>query len=151
MPAAEKTTLFIAGELPPGQTAATLALGAFILVICWLGASLGYLTASLRQLRVYRAHLPQHYSNLDRRDLQWVDWVMVLLAMLWSAAAVSLAADILGYGPLLPNAVPYGLTACCLLFFTVFATQTPPRQDSQPPSEPPDNKIRAIRPVAGSR
>ena len=127
--------LFVAGELPPGLAPATLALAAFVLIIGWLVASLSYLAASVRQLRKYRTQLRDQYSNVGKRDLRWVDWAMAFLVILWAAAATSLAADNLGYGPLIPTAALYILTASYLLFLTVFAIQTRPASD--PTSEAP--------------
>jgi AraC-like DNA-binding protein len=136
LPADAKAMMFIEGALPSGFAPALLALAAFGLILCWLVTSLAYLIAIVRRLRRYRGHIRQLYSNLDARDLRWVDWVIALLVMIWCAGAVSLAGDNLGSGAPLAIEALYVLTACCLLCLTIFASQEAPAPEPTPTQEP---------------
>jgi AraC-like DNA-binding protein len=140
LPEEAKAALFISGELPPDYLPAILAITTFVLILCWLVASFVYLLAVLRRLAAYRAHIRQLYSNVENRDLRWVDWVMALLVMIWAAGAVLLADENLGNGGLFMDEALLGLTACCLLFLTIFASNTPSASDAEPSSEEPDTK-----------
>jgi AraC-like DNA-binding protein len=73
--------------------------------------------------------------------LRWVDWLIVFLVALWAAAAISLASDNLGDGPLISQNVVYVLTACLLLFLIIFASLTPPSDHSDDP--PPEKYARS--------
>ncbi len=127
--------MFIDGALPPGIAPAALALTTFALIMCWLVASLGYLIATFRRLRAYRSRLKALYSNTDWRELRWVDWLILFLVALWTAAATSLASDNLGEGPLISRNAVYILTACLLLFLIIFASLTPPSVHSDAPPQ----------------
>jgi AraC-like DNA-binding protein len=118
-----KRAMFISGELPTGVVVAILVFATFALILSWLLASLMYLASAVRRLTAYRAHLRQLYSNMGGRELRWVNWLMVLLMALWGVSAVSLAGENLGTGPLFSQEMLYGLTACCLVFLTAFASR----------------------------
>lgn len=140
LPKQAKAALFISGELPPGYAPAILATTTFVLLLCWLVTSFVYLLAILRRLAAYRAEIRQLYSNVDNRDLWWVDWVMTLLVMIWAAGALMLADENLGNGAFFMGEVLLGLTACCLLCLNIFASNTPSVSDAEPPAEEPDTK-----------
>ncbi len=140
LPTQAKDTLFLAGDLPPGVWPAALALITFGLILIWLVTSPAYLVAVLRRLAAYRARIRQLYSNLEKRDLRWVDLVMGLLVVIWAAGAVALADDNLGDGTLLDDAILLVLTACCLLALNIFAGIAPPEALPGTEASEPDLK-----------
>lgn len=141
-PAQAKTAMFIAGELPAGIAPATLVLFTFILIFCWVGSSCLYLFATLRRLRDYRSKLRSLYSNLDNRELRWLDWFVVSLVALWAATAFTFVADNTGFDQVVIKELIYVLTAGLLLFVVAFASIAPPKAEiaqdapSNDPSEP---------------
>ena len=124
-PADVKTTMLVEGELPKGILPSALALATFILIFAWVVSSCFYLVATLRRLRAYRAELKSLYSNLDKRELRWVDWFIVALATLWAATAMTFVAENTGFGQIPTKELIYGLTACLMLFIIAFASITP--------------------------
>lgn len=141
-PAQAKTAMFIAGDLPAGIVPATLVLVTFILIFCWVVASCLYLVAILRRLHEYRSRLRSLYSNLEDRELRWLDWFVVSLVALWAASAFTFVADNTGFDQVVVQELIYILTACLLLFVVAFASIAPPETVieepvlSNDPSEP---------------
>jgi AraC-like DNA-binding protein len=133
-PEEAKTAMFIAGELPEGIAASTLVLATFVLIFCWVGSSCSYLVATLRRLRDYRSKLRSLYSNLDDRELRWLDWFVVSLVALWVATAFTFVAENIGFDGVLVEEVVYGLTAFLLLFVMAFASISPPKMMVEEPS-----------------
>lgn len=125
LPAASKAAMFVDGELPPGFAPSALAFATFLLIALWSLASLAYLAATLRRLGAFRARLKDLYSNTDRRELRWVDWLMAFLVALWGAAAVSLVSDNFGPGLVFPGEIVFVLAAVLLLFVIAFASAPP--------------------------
>jgi AraC-like DNA-binding protein len=143
LPAGSKTAMFIAGELPAGLAPSTLALATFVLIFCWVVSSCRYLVATLKRLRDYRSKLRSLYSNIDDRELRWLDWFVVSLVTLWAAAAFTFVAENLGYHRVLVEELIYGLTACLLLFVMAFASIEPPTlmiEEPVAPNVPPEVK-----------
>lgn len=137
-PASAKNAMFIAGELPAGIAPATLVLATFALIFCWVGASCMYLVATLMRLRDFRSELRSFYSNLDDRELRWLDWFVGFLVALWAVAAVSFVAENTGFGWVFVEELIYGLTACLLLFVMAFASIEPPKTETEEPAPPDD-------------
>ena len=141
-PAQAKTTMFIAGELPAGIVPSTLVLVTFILIFCWVVSSCIYLVATLRRLRDYRSRLRSLYSNLEDRELRWLDWFVVSLVTLWAVTAFMFVAENTGFGWIVVKELIYALTAGLLLFVMAFAPIAPPEPEikepapSNDPSEP---------------
>ena len=129
-PADAKTTMFIAGELPAGNLTSTLVLVTFVLIFCWVASSVIYLVATLKMLRTYRSRLRTFYSNLDDRELRWLDWFVASLIILWIVAAFSFVAENTGLERLVFEELVYGLIACFLLFIIAFASIVPPQADT---------------------
>jgi AraC-like DNA-binding protein len=140
LPAKAKNTLFISGELPPGILPGVLAMMTFVLILVWILASFAYLIAILRRLTDHRANIRQLYSDVEKRDLRWVDVVMVLLVMIWAAGAISLADENLASGTLLAEEVLFALTACCLLALNIFSPIAPPVFPTSAAEDEPDLK-----------
>jgi AraC-like DNA-binding protein len=129
-PADAKTAMFIAGELPAGNLTSTLVLATFVLIFCWVASSGIYLVATLKRLRTYRSRLRTLYSNLDDRELRWLDWFVASLIILWIVAAFSFVAENTGLERLVLDELVYGLIACFLLFIMAFASIVPPQPDT---------------------
>ncbi|MDO6590796.1 AraC family transcriptional regulator [Yoonia sp. 1_MG-2023] len=140
LPAPAKTTLFISGELPPGMLPAVLTVATFALIMIWLIASFAYLVAILHRLAAYRAHIRQLYSDVEKRDLRWVDVVMVLLVLIWATGAASLADDNLAGGNLFIEELFLALIAGGLLSLNVFVPITPPAPRSVVEEDTPEVK-----------
>jgi len=140
LPAPAKTIMFISGDLPPGIWPAVLALSTFGLIMIWLIASFAYLVAILRRLTTYRAHIRQLYSDVEERDLRWVDGMMILLILIWAAGAFSLADDNLGTGTLFARELFLALIAGGLLMLNIFAPITPPDPNAAVEEDEPDLK-----------
>lgn len=141
LPATSRTAMFVDGELPPGAAPSALAFATFVLIFLWSFASLGYLVATLRRLGAYRARLKDLYSNTDRRELRWIDWLMAFLVALWGAAALSLVSDNFGPGLVFPGEVVSGLAAVLLFFVVAFASIAPTAGalETNEPVPGPDN------------
>jgi AraC-like DNA-binding protein len=133
-----KTALFIAGELPAGIVPSTLALVTFILIFCWVVSSCLYLVATLRRLRDYRSKLRALYSNLEDRELRWLDWFVVSLVTLWAVTTFMFVADNTGFGWVVVKELIYVLTACLLLFVMAFAPIAPPEAEIEEPAPSTD-------------
>lgn len=127
--AQSRRIMFISGDLPPGVWPATLALSTFVLIMVWLIASFAYLVAILRRLATYRARIRQLYSDVEKRDLRWVDVVMVVLVLVWAAGAWTLADDNLAGGTFVVEELLLVLIAVGLLVLNAFAPVTPPDPD----------------------
>lgn len=140
LPAETKATMFLEGELPEGHWPAALALMTFVMIFCWILASFAYVIAILRRLTAYRARVRQLYTDVERRDLRWVDAVMILLVMTWGMGALSLAVENLGSGAALLDVLLLGLTACSLLVLNLFAPITPTYSPPGPDEDEPDLK-----------
>ena len=138
-PAQAKTTMFIAGELPAGIVPSTLVLVTFILIFCWVVSSCVYLVATLRGLRDYRSRLRSLYSNLEDRELRWLDWFVVSLVTLWAVTAFMFVADNTGFGWIVVKELIYVLTACLLLFVMAFAPVAPPEPEINEPAPSNDS------------
>lgn len=137
-PAGAKTAMFIAGELPAGVAPSALALATFVLIFCWVISSCGYLVATLKRLRNYRSKLRSLYSNIDNRELRWLDWFVVSLVSLWAVTAFTFIAENTGFDRVLVEETVYGLTACLLLFVMAFASIVPPKQMIEEPATSSD-------------
>jgi AraC-like DNA-binding protein len=135
-PASAKTAMFIEGKLPAGNVLSTLVLATFVLIFCWLVSSCVYLVATLRRLRAYRTKLRTLYSNLDDRELRWLDWFVISLVTLWAVTAFTSVAENTGLDQAVFEELVYGLTACLLLFVMAFASIAPPETEAEAPEEP---------------
>jgi len=137
-PAKVKTAMFIAGELPVGIAPSALALATFVLIFCWVVSSCCYLVATLRRLRAYRSKLRTLYSNLDDRELWWLDWFVASLLTLWLVTAFSFVAENIGFDEVVVEELVYVLTACLMLFVMAFASMEPPQTEIEEPEKPND-------------
>ncbi len=140
LPAQDKEVMVIAGELPPGIWPAFLALLTFALIGIWLIASFAYLVAILRRLAAYRAHIRQLYSDVEHRDLRWVDVVMGLLVVIWAAGAFALADENFAEGAVPVDELLLALIAGGLLVLNIFAPIPPPEGQAAVQEEEPDLK-----------
>lgn len=134
LPAHAKTSMLVEGELPAGIAPATLALATFVLIFCWVVSSCVYLVATLRRLRDYRSKLRSLYSNLDDRELLWLDWFVASLVALWAVTAVTFVAENTVFDRVLVEELVYGLTVCLLLFVMAFASIVPPETAPEEPA-----------------
>ncbi len=140
LPAQAKNVMFISGELPAGIWPVILALLTFVLILIWLIASFAYLVAILRRLTTYRAYIRQLYSDIEERDLRWVDVLMVLLILIWAAGAFSLADENFAGGTLFVEELLLALIAGGLLVLNIFAPITPPDLKIEIKEDEPDLK-----------
>lgn len=140
LPAQAKNVMFISGELPAGIGPVILALLTFVLILIWLIASFAYLVAILRRLTTYRAYIRQLYSDIEERDLRWVDVLMVLLILIWAAGAFSLADENFAGGTLFVEELLLALNAGGLLVLNIFAPITPPDLKMEIEVDEPDLK-----------
>ena len=140
LPAQAKNVMFISGELPAGIWPVILALLTFALILIWLIASFAYLVAILRRLTTYRAYIRQLYSDIEERDLRWVDVLMVLLILIWAAGAFSLADENFAGGTLFVEELLLALIAGGLLVLNIFAPITPPDLKIEIKEDEPDLK-----------
>lgn len=140
LPAGAKKVMLISGDLPVGILPAVLALLTFALILIWLVASFAYLIAILRRLATHRAHIRQLYSDVEERDLRWVDVVMVLLILIWAAGALSLADENFSRGTVFANELLLALIASGLLVLNIFAPIAPPDLKSEAQGHEPDLK-----------
>jgi AraC-like DNA-binding protein len=135
--------MFIAGELPAGVVPSALVLATFVLIFCWVISSCSYLVATMRRLRDYRSRLRTLYSNLDDRELRWLDWFVISIVTLWVAAAFMFVADNTGFDRVVVAEIVYGLTACLMLFVMSFASIAPPDvtlEEPAPSKDRPEEK-----------
>lgn len=146
-PADVKTAMLVEGELPAGMGPANLALATFVLVFCWVASSCVYLVATLKRLRDYRSKLRSLYSNIDDRELRWLDWFIASLTALWAVTAVTFVAENTVFDQVFVEELVYGLTACLLLFVMAFASiippQTAPEETATSTEIPPEKYARS--------
>lgn len=124
----DATRLMILGEgvLPPGGFARGLVLIAFILIITAPLVSLGYLWASVKRLRRHRAFLKERLSNLDKRELRWVDGLIISLVALWAAAGLALFSDNLAGRLWVSGEAVMAVAAAALMVILAFALSPEP-------------------------
>jgi len=90
---------------------------------------------SLLRLRSYRRRLKDHLSNLEQRQLYWIDAVMVGLAGIWLTLAMALLSDNLAGGLIVSGELVAGLTGLVLLLLLSFAVlRAPSDPDEQAPT-----------------
>ncbi len=135
-PADAQKMMFIEGELPDGFMPSTLVLATFVLIFCWVVSSFVYLVATLKRLRAYRVKLRSLYSNLEDRELWWLDWFVISIVTLWAVTAVTFVAHNTGFDWVLVEELMYSLTGSLLLFVMAFASITPPETAPEQPDEP---------------
>lgn len=129
LPGAARQTMFLEGNLPEGIFPALLALLSFVLIFLWSLLSLGYLLFVLRHLYAYRARLRDQFSNLDKLELRWIEWLMVFLVILWAAVALSLVKDNIGAGLWFSGEWVLVLTIGLLLFLFIAAPVRAPAEE----------------------
>ena len=139
LPAPDRTTVFVDGDLPAGWAPAALTLLTFALVLIWVLASLAYLIATVRALRRYRAHLKTVYSNTEAYELRWIDGFLALLVALWAAAALTLLSENLALSFLTPDTLVFGLAGAVLLLLIAFALSPAPQAAPLPKLAPSDD------------
>ncbi|MCF2904958.1 helix-turn-helix transcriptional regulator [Octadecabacter sp. CECT 8868] len=140
LPAQAKTAMFVLGELPSGFLPVALALATFFLIVVWFFASFAYLVAILRRLAAYRAQIRQLYSDVEKRDLRWIDVVMGLLTMIWAVGALCLADENFAGGTLFVETLFLALIAGGLLILNIFAPIAPPELELSVEEHEPDLK-----------
>ena len=142
LPATSKAAMFVDGELPPGFAPSALAFATFFLIFCWSLASFGYLAATFRRLSAFRTRLKNIYSNTDRRELRWIDWLMAFFVALWGASTLSLVSDNFGPGLPFPGEIVFALAIAVLLFLIAFSSIEPPAKEMEttPSSAPTDEE-----------
>ena len=135
LPAQDRQTMFVSGELPSGFTPGALALSTFVLIMLWLITSFTYLVAILRRLTTYRAHIRNLYSDAEERDLRWVDAMIVLLVLIWASGALFLTDENFADGRVFAAELFLFLIATGLLLLNVFApvyAMDPDDKESEP-------------------
>lgn len=137
-PVQAKTAMFVVGELPSGVAPVVLVSATFLLIFCWVASSGWYLVATVRRLQSYRSHLRSLYSNIDNRELRWLDWFIMSLVVVWGTAAVMFVADNTGHAWVFAPRVLFAMTACLLLFVMAFASIAPPDPVEDTPSHADD-------------
>lgn len=120
LPAGAREAMFVNGVLPPGRFPAILATATFALIATWTLGAFVYLFLVLKRLAAFRARLKDFYSNVETRELRWVEWLMAFLFAICTAGALALVSDNVGPRLLFPGEGILGLTICLLLF--LFAT-----------------------------
>lgn len=120
LPAGAREGMFVNGVLPPGRLSAILATSTFALIAIWTLGSFVYLFLVLKRLSAFRARLKDFYSNVETRELRWVEWLMAFLFAICAAGGLALVSDNVGPRLLFPGEGILGLTICLLLF--LFAT-----------------------------
>jgi AraC-like DNA-binding protein len=132
----EAARLMIVGEgvLPPGWFARGLVLIAFILIITAPLVSLGYLWASVKRLRRHRVWLKERLSNLDKRELRWVDGLITSFVALWAAAGLALLSDNLAGRLWVSGEAVMAVAAAALMVILAFALSPEPDLQMDPAS-----------------
>lgn len=143
-----RQTLFVLGEMPIGRLPTFLALASLALLAIWTPVSLGYLVLILKRLSTFRAELRDVYSNVEGRELRWIEWLMVLFVALWASAAFALLRDNLGLSLPFPSEWVVALAGCLLLFLATTAPFSAPA--SEPLAEPDDAKPTNVEKYARS-
>lgn len=155
LPEAARMTLLGDGALPPGWVPRALVLLAFVLIVAAPFVSFGYLRASVKRLRAHRRWLKDHLSNLERRELRWIDGLIACLVGLWALAALAILSDNLAGGLLVSGEWVLAMAAATLMVMLAFALipeavdgQAPPVTEPQEASPPREKYQRsALSPV----
>lgn len=125
LPVADREAMFLYGTLPEGLLPAALALLSFVLVFLWLVSSAVYLGLTLKWLVAFRQKLKTFYSNITHLELRWVDGFILMVVILWAAAAGTVFTDNTGLGLLFSGEVVLGLTIMASLFLLNFSQVNP--------------------------
>lgn len=130
LPVWAREAMFVTGVLPPGRFPAILATSTFALIAIWTLGAFVYLFLILKRLSAFRARLKDFYSNVETRELRWVEWLMAFLFAICAAGAVALVSDNVGPRLLFPGEGILGLTICLLLFLFATAPVKAPSSDT---------------------
>lgn len=133
---AQRRTMFVEGELPPGPLPALLALATFALVLVWPVVAGGYVVAIVRLMARYRARLRDRFSNIDRMEMRWVEGFMGLVTLLWLTAAGALLSDNLSAAPVRIDGLLLLMTGALLLFLMVFSLRGGTTEPAGPAEAP---------------
>lgn len=102
-----------------------LLVAVFVLFVIWLLFSLTYLIKMIRRLVHYRRQLPLVFSNIEGRELNWINWHGLLMLLLWLLTA----SGYLGvFAQLQTLNMVMGAVACLIfmLVLTLWGTQQQP-------------------------
>lgn len=72
---------------------ATVALGAFVLILIWVVQSTYYSIKITRHIAHYRRRLRDVFATTDSRELQWLSWLLFAVGAVWLVTAINLVAD----------------------------------------------------------
>jgi len=126
LPQAERLVILGEGALPPGWAPLVLVFIAFGLIVASPFVSFGYLWASVKRLRAYRAWLKDHVSNLEKRELRWIDGLIASLIGLWALAALAVLSDNLAGALLVSGEWVLAMAAATLMVVLAFALSPDP-------------------------
>jgi len=85
--------VFLEGDLGGSSYLGALFLAAFLLIIGLIIQSGFYLAKIYRHLIRYRQRIRENFTNIEHRELLWINAVLVLLAFVWILVAVALIAE----------------------------------------------------------
>lgn len=146
LPVGAARAMLIDGTLVPGAYAAALALFAFVLIIGWPILAIWHFVRMSADFARYRAHLRDHYANIEGLELRWLAWFTWVVAGQWSLFATSLLADNLIGRAILTMESALVLVVLLLAFLTLWALRSAPVADvAQPDDRPvPEKYARSV-------
>ncbi|MCG7551722.1 helix-turn-helix transcriptional regulator [Pseudoalteromonas sp. Of7M-16] len=81
--------IFILDEEVNAPFVSTLLLGILIMMLLWLIQCAYTLIKIVRRLNQYRKKLKDVYSNHDKKELNWMNWLLFILVSVWLSSLVT--------------------------------------------------------------
>ena len=92
LPDEVKYPLLTTGDVEMTPYVGGLMISAFVLILGWTVQSVGYIGSIVKRLKDYRQLLKQKFANNEHRELRWLDGILLVIALGWLLAIVSILA-----------------------------------------------------------
>ena len=83
LPKEMHTAIFINDEDAAGPLALTLMVSILVLILLWLGQCIYTISRIIHRLVAYRKQLKDLYSNNDDKELNWMNWLLLIAISTW--------------------------------------------------------------------
>ncbi|MBU2972573.1 AraC family transcriptional regulator [Pseudoalteromonas sp. C2R02] len=68
----------------------TTLLATVLLVLAWIAQSGFYLYKVIKRLTQYRAHLKNLFASTEAKEVRWISWLLLAVAVVWAATAANI-------------------------------------------------------------
>ncbi|AOT07961.1 helix-turn-helix domain-containing protein [Pseudoalteromonas luteoviolacea] len=89
LPKEMHTAIFINDKEVNDPIVSTLLIGILIMMLLWLLQCVYTLLKIIRRLNLYRKKLKNIFSNHDKKDLSWMNWLLFIAVSVWVCSVVT--------------------------------------------------------------